>query len=72
MTETNHLCDLRQDTIAKIFKHDAKSELGLMLREWIIFNKLENSNSILNYTIDDFIASANWSINMVKLYTKHH
>ena len=32
-----------------------------MLREWIIFHKLENSNSILNYTIDDFTPSGNLS-----------
>ena len=30
-----------------------------MLREWGIFNKLENFNSILNYTIDDFTPSGN-------------
>ena len=59
MTETNHLCDLWEHTIAKIFKHDPKSEQGLMLKQWILFNKLENSNSILNYTIDDFTPSGN-------------
>ena len=57
MTESNHLCDLWQHTIAKSFKDDPKSELGLMLKEWVKFNKLENSNSILNYTIDDFTPS---------------
>ena len=41
-------------TIVKIFTHDPKSELGLMLKQWVIFNMLENFNSILNYTIDDF------------------
>ena len=51
MTETSHLCDLWEHTIAKIFKHDPKSELGLMLKEWVIFNKLEVFNSILNHTI---------------------
>ena len=61
MTETNHLCDLWEHTIAKIFKHDPKSELGLMLKQWIIFNKLENFNSILSYTIDDFTPSGNLS-----------
>ena len=62
MSETNHLCDLWEYTIAKkVFKHDPKSELGLMLKQWIIFNKLENLNSILNYTIDDFTASGNLS-----------
>ena len=61
MTESNHLCDLWEHTIVKDFQHDPKSELGLMLREWVIFNKLENFNSILNYTIDDFTPSVNLS-----------
>ena len=61
VAENNHLCDLWKHTIAQVFKHDPKSELGLMLREWIIFSKLENFNSILNYTIDDFTPSGNFS-----------
>ena len=28
-----------------------------MFKQWIIFNKLENFNSILNYPIDDFTPS---------------
>ena len=59
MTESNHLCDLWEHTIVKVFKHDSKSELGLMIKQWIIFNKLENFNSILNYCIDDFTPSGN-------------
>ena len=50
MMHTNHLYDLWEHTIAKVFKHD----LGLMFKQWIIFNKLENFNSILIYPIDDF------------------
>ena len=42
MTESNHLCDQWEHTIVKIFKHDSKSKLGLMFKQWIIFNKLEN------------------------------
>ena len=61
MSETNHLSDLWEHTIAKVFKHESKSELGLMLKQWIIFNKLENFNSILNYTIDDFTLSGSLS-----------
>ena len=61
MTETNHLCDLWEHTIAKVFKHDPKSELRLMSKQWIIFNKLENFNSILNYTIDDYTPSGTLS-----------
>ena len=36
-----------------------QSQMGLILKQWIIFNKLENFNSILNYTIDDFTPSRN-------------
>ena len=61
MTDTNHLCDLCEDAIANVFKHDSKSKLGLMLKQWIIFNKLKNFNSILNYTIDDSAPSGNLS-----------
>ena len=61
MTDTNHLCDLQEHTIVKVFKHDSKSQLGLMLKQWIKFNMLENFNSILNYTIDDFTPSGNLS-----------
>ena len=32
-----------------------------MLKQWIIFNKLDNFNSILNYTIDDFAPSGDLS-----------
>ena len=59
MTESNHLCDLWEHTIVKVFKHDSKSQMGFMLKQWIIFNKLENFNSILNYPIDDFTPSGN-------------
>ena len=59
MTDSNHRCDLWEHTIAKVFRHDSKSELGLMCKQWIIFNKLENFNSILNYPIDDFTPSGN-------------
>ena len=61
MTDTNHLSDLWEHTITKVFKHDSKSQLGLMLKQWINFNKLENFNSILNYPIDDFTPSGNLS-----------
>ena len=61
MTETNHLCDQWEYTIAKGFNHGPKSELGVRLEQWIIFNKLKNFYSILNYTIDDFTPSGNLS-----------
>ena len=61
MTDSNHLSDLWEHTITKVFKHDSKSQLGLMLKQWINFNKLENFNAILNYPIDDFTPSGNLS-----------
>ena len=30
------------------------SELGIMIRQWVIYNKLEDFNSLLNYTDEDF------------------
>ena len=59
MTDTNNLSDLWEHTIVTVFKHDSKSQLGLVLKQWIIFNKLEFFNSILNFTIDDFTPSGN-------------
>ena len=59
MTDTNHLSDRWEHTIVKVFKHDSKYQLGLMLKQWIIFNKLENFISVLNYPIDDFTPSGN-------------
>ena len=59
MSETSFPCEIWAHTIARVFKHDPKSELGLMLKQWDIFNHLKNFNSILNYTIDDFTPSGN-------------
>ena len=42
MQQTFHLSDLWEHTITKIFKHDAESELGIMIRQWVIYNKLED------------------------------
>ena len=61
MSETTYLFDPWEHTIVKVFKHDPKSELGLMLKQWVIFNKLGNFNSILNYMIEDFTPSGNLS-----------
>ena len=53
------LIDFWEPTITKILKHGLKSELGIMIREWVIFNKLEDFHSLLNYTVDDFTPSGN-------------
>ena len=55
MQETIHLSDLWEHTIAKIFKHDPESELDIMINQWVIYNKLEDFNSLLKYTDEDLI-----------------
>ena len=54
MQETTHLSDLWEHTITKIFKHGPESELGIKIRQWVIYNKLEDFNSLLNHTDEDF------------------
>ena len=59
MLENIKLSYLWEHTITEIFNHDPESELGIKIRQWVIYNKLENFNSILNYPIDDFTPSGN-------------
>ena len=66
MQETIHLSDLWEHTITKIFKHDPESELGIMLRQWVIYNKLEDFNSLLNYTDEDLIPHGCGSLSFYK------
>ena len=40
--------------ITKIFKLDPKYKVDHMIRQWVIYNKLEDFNSLLNYTDEDF------------------
>ena len=54
MEETIHLSDLWEHTITKIFKLNPKYEVDQMIRQWVIYNKLEDFNSLLNYTDEDF------------------
>ena len=54
MQETIHLSDLWEHTITKIFKLDPKYKVDQMIRQWVIYNKLEDFNSLLNYTDEDF------------------
>ena len=37
-----------------VFNHDIQSKMGNMIKEWVVFNKLEDFNSLLKYTDDDF------------------
>ena len=46
-------------TIIKILNHDIQSKIGNMIKEWVVFNKLEDFNSLWKYTTDDFTPSGN-------------
>ena len=41
-------------TIKKILYHDLQSRMGNKIKEWVVFNKLEEFNSLLKYSDDDF------------------
>ena len=53
MSENIELSYVWDHTISKILLHDLNSKIGKMIKEWVVFNKLEEFNSLLKYT-DDF------------------
>ena len=59
MAAVTCLSDIWEHIITKILNHDPKSELGIMIREWVIFNELEDFSSLLNFNVDDFTPSGN-------------
>ena len=54
MSENIELSCVWDHTIMKILNHDIQSKMGNMIKEWVVFNKLKNFNSLLKYTDDDF------------------
>ena len=54
MSENIELSYVWDHTIIKILNHDIQSKIGNMIKEWVVFNKLEDFNSLLEYTDDDF------------------
>ena len=54
MSDNIELSYVRDHTISKILLHDLNSKMGNMIKEWVVFNKLEDINSLLKYTDDDF------------------
>ena len=66
MQETIHLSYLWEHTITTIFKHGPESELGIKIRQWVIHNKLEDFNSLLNYTDEDFIPHGHGNLSYYK------
>ena len=45
MEETIHLSDLWEHTMTKIVKLDPEYKVNHMIRQWVIYNKLEDFNS---------------------------
>ena len=54
MSQNIELSYVWDHTIIKILNHDIHSRIGNMIKEWVVFNKLEDFNSMLEYTDDDF------------------
>ena len=57
MSENIELSYVWDHTIIKILNHDIQSKIGNMIKEWVVFNKLEDFNSLLEYTDDDFTST---------------
>ena len=73
MTENIELSYVWDHTIIKILNHDIQSKIGNMIKEWVVFNKLEDFNSLLEYTDDDFTTTGKFCYmneNDEKLYRK--
>ena len=58
MSENIELSYVWDHTISSILLHDLNSEMGNKINEWVVFNKLEDFNSLLKYTDDDFTTTA--------------
>ena len=73
MAENIELSCVWDHTIIKILNHDIPSKIGNMIKEWVVFNKLEDFNSLLEYTDDDFTPTGKFCYineNGEKLYRK--
>ena len=57
MSENIEFSYVWDHTIIKILNHDIHSKMGNMIKEWVVFNKLEDFNSLLEYTDDDFTST---------------
>ena len=57
MPENIKLTYVWDHSISKILLHDLNSKMGSTIKEWVVFNKLKDFNSLLKYTDDDFTAT---------------
>ena len=46
MSENIELSYVWDHTIINILNHDIQSKIGNMIKEWVVFNKLEDFNSL--------------------------
>ena len=73
MSENIELSYVWDHTIIKILNHDIQSKIGKMIKEWVVLNKLEDFNSLLDYTDDDSTSTGKFCYineNGEKLYRK--
>ena len=59
MSENIKLSYVWDHAISKILLHDLNSTMGIKIKEWVVFNKLEDINSLLNYTDREFTPIGN-------------
>ena len=59
MSENIKLSYVWHHTIKKMLNHDLKSKMGIKIKEWVVLKKLEDINSLLKYTDDDFTPTGN-------------
>ena len=59
MSEKIELSYVWDHSIKKILKYYLQSKIGKKIKEWVVFNKLEDFNSLLKYTDDDFTPIGN-------------
>ena len=59
MSENIELSYVWDHTISNILLHDLNSNMGNMIKEGVVFNELEDFNSLLKCTDDDFKPTGN-------------
>ena len=57
MPTTINLSEIWEDTLTYILNHGPKTEMGIIMRAWVKHNRLEDFNSLLSFTADDFTPS---------------
>ena len=73
MPEHIELSYVWDHTISKILLHDLNFKMGNVIKEWVVFIKLEDFNLLLEYTDDDFTPTGKFCYineNGEKLYRK--